>query len=282
MVSETWTRVLSIGLAVTLIIAAILFVNVMINPTSHVTAQNAGNTGTFTNAQVVFTNLAANGSSAVLQNIGQSAHFLTYCNTGFSGTIDLEVSFTGSAPWTPIASATYGQLGITDSACHVLQAGGYFQNIRSTVSNYSAGSLSAWYSSSSGPIAFTPAALGSNGPTSPVACDKTGTQSFAQNTTGGNIVSGLPGAQIWVCQMTISFNGATTTGVIQLADGASGACSSLTTRWTENVLSSTQQSQTVGAPLGAFYHTTGGNTSLCFVSTAITASTTIAISYAQF
>src|SRR4029077_3279667 len=134
-------------------------------------AQFLGYVSNQSTAQVVFTNQAANAASAILTNIGQSAHFLSYCNTGFGGTISLEASPDGTFT-SPIvlASATYGQNSVFDSSCHVLQAGGYFQTVRARITNRTAGSVNAWYTAIGSPVSVTPAAFGSNGPTSPIAC----------------------------------------------------------------------------------------------------------------
>ena len=84
-VSEQFQKVLGATIASVLVIAATFFILLCIEPSGRVAAQNAGNTGTFTAAQLVFTSKASNGSSAILQNIGQSSHMLTYCTTGFGG-----------------------------------------------------------------------------------------------------------------------------------------------------------------------------------------------------
>jgi hypothetical protein len=237
-------------------------------------------------AQQVFTAQAANGSSVTVTNLGQSAHFLSYCTTGFSGTVSLQASPDGTfATPITIASAAYGQNSTTDTACHVLQAGGYFQTIRATVSNYISGSVNAWYTAIAAPIAFAPVALASNGPTSPIACDKFGVVQIAQSTNNGILV-GLNGTtpKVYLCSMTISFSAATTAGAINIGDGTSGGCTvfSGVTNWQLAVTANTPQTVTFGGPLGTFTGTFTPGRCLMVTTGAITASATISFSYAQF
>jgi hypothetical protein len=269
-------------LASGLLIAAALFIAECVNPPEKVGAQNSGNTGAFTNAQVAFTAQAAVGSSPIFSNIGQAAHFLTFCNTGFTGTIDLESSFTGKAPWTPIAIASFGQNSVTDSGCHVLQAGGYFQNVRATITYRSAGSVTAWYSSSSGPIAFAPAALGSNGPTSPIACDKQNVAAVAP--VGAAVLVGSTGLmKTYACMVTISFNGATTAGALSLGEATNSNCTTgYVAYWNMTVTANTPQLFALGSPLGSFFSTVTGGNWLCVQTGTIGANATISVSYAQF
>lgn len=229
----------------------------------------------------VFTNQGANSASAILQNIGQSAHFLSYCNTAFRGTISLEASPDGtfSSP-NVIASATYGQQGITDSACHVLQAGGYYQTVRARVSNYLAGTVNAWYTAIASPITFTPAGIGSNGPTAPPICDQFVFFTLPPSTLEA-LVTPLVGAQIYVCYMAVSFNGATTAGQIQFGSSLTGGgCPSFVANWDMAVTANTPQFFTLGAPLGAFLQE-GPGTQLCANSGANTATAAISMSFSQ-
>ena len=282
-VSDSFKKVLGATVASALVIAAAFFIALCINPSGNVGAQNAGNTGTFTAAQVVFTNKASNGSSAILNNIGQSSHFLTYNTSGFGGTITLEESFFGISPWTPVASATYGQNSIVDSGSHVLQGGGYFQAVRVTVSNYTAGSISATYSSSSGPIAYAPAALGSNGPTSPVACDKNTALSLSPS-TNVDLIGTFPGANIYICQVSIAFNGTTSTGAVTFQEATDATCATiLRTMWQSQVTANSPQTlPQIGGPLGAFTRTTTPGHAVCVSAGAITANAILLVSYAQF
>ena len=217
--------------------------------------------------------------TGTLKNIGQSTHFLSYCNTGFAGTISLESSPDGTftSP-NVLASATYGQNATTDSACHILQAGGYFQTVRARVSHYVSGSVSAWYTAIAAPISFAPSALGSNGPTAPVACDHSFFLSIPASSSGGLV--GLSGTSIYICQVTISFNGTTSAGDIGLGAGA-GNCTSPSTFWPIHITASSPQVFQVGGPLGSFMAAPNG-AYFCVQIGAITASTDVAISYAQF
>lgn len=234
----------------------------------------------------VFTAQAADGVTGTLVNLGQSAHFLTYCTTGFGGTIGLESSPDGTfATPVTLASASYGQNSVVDTGCHVLQAGGYFQAVRARVKNFSAGSVSAWYTATAAPISFAPAALTSNGPSSPIACDKFSVTQIAQSTNNGFLVGLLNSAvKIYICQMTISFSAATTTGAITVGDGNAGACTTFSgvANWQLLVTATTPQTLTFGGPLGTFTGTLNAGRCLMVTTGAITASATINVSYAQF
>lgn len=234
----------------------------------------------------VFTAQAANGASATLQNLGQSSHFLSYCTTGFSGTISLEASPDGTFA-TPmvIAAASYGQNSVLDTGCHILQGGGYFPTVRARVSNYSAGSVSAWYTAIASPIAFAPSALASNGATAPIACDKFAVVQIAQNINNGVLVGLLNStAKIYVCAMSISFDAATTAGAINIGDGNAGACTTFSgiPNWQLNVTANTPQTLPFGGPLGTFTGTLNAGRCLMITTGAITASATVNVSYAQF
>jgi hypothetical protein len=249
-------------------------------------AQFIGYVSSQTVAQQVFTAQAANGSSGTVTNLGQSAHFLTYCNTGFGGTISLQASPDGTfaTPLT-VAFATYGQAGTNDTACHVLQAGGYYQTMRATVSNFSAGSVNAWYTATGSPIAYAPSAFTSNGPGAPIACDKFAVVTQAQSVANGVLVSFLGGTtKAYLCQLTISFNGATTAGVINIGDGNAGACSTFggATDWQLVVTANTPQTVTFGGPLGSFTGSLIAGRCLMVSTGAITAAATFSFSYAQF
>lgn len=268
------------GTVLLLLVILIVFLSV-----GHCEAQFIGYVSGQTTQQTVFTAQAANVNSSILTNLGAAAHFLSYCNTGFTGTISLQASPDGTFS-SPIilATASYGQNSVTDSACHVLQAGGYFPTVRVSLSNYAAGSVNAWYSSSALPIAFAASAQNSNGPTSPIACDKFGVVQIAQSVSNGILV-GLLGAsaKIYLCQMTFSFSAATTAGTINLEDGTSGGCTTASgvSNWQLQVTASTPQTLTFGGPLGTFTGTLNPGRCLMVVTGAITASTTISFSYAQ-
>jgi hypothetical protein len=248
-------------------------------------AQFLGYTAAQSVAVSAFTNQAANGTSAILTNIGQSAHFLSYCNTNFAGTIALEASPDGTfaAPNT-LATATYGQQTTTDSSCHVLQAGGYYPTVRARVLNYVGGSTTAFYTAIASPVTFAPAAFASVGPTSPIVCDRSNVVSLtASNSTA--IVTVLAGANIYICSMTFSFNAATTTGNLSVQEYTTNACSVAASNggtWFAFITSGTPQLFTVGGDLGSRLRTIVPGHAFCLFTGAITATTELAYSYAQF
>lgn len=232
----------------------------------------------------VFTAQAANGVSGTLINLGQSTHLLNYCTTNFGGTISLEASPDGTFTTpTVIATATYGQNSVVDTGCHVLPAGGYFQTVRARVSNYTAGSVNAWYTGVGGPTAFAPAAFGSNGPTAPVACDKNTSLSLSPSTNVA-LIGVFSGANIYICQASIAFNGTTSTGAVTFQEGTDATCGTiLRTMWQSQVTASSPQTlPQIGGPLGAFTRTTTPGHAVCVSAGAITANAIILVSYAQF
>jgi hypothetical protein len=246
-------------------------------------AQFIGYVSVQTTAQTVFTNQAANAVSSTLVNIGAGAHFLTICNNLFVGTVSLESSSDGTfaAPNT-IASASYAlPAGPGDTGCHTLQAGGYFPAVRVRISNFSTGTTSVSYSSAASPISFSPTALNSQGPTSPIACDLTiGPSSVAQNTAATNLQGGIAGQRIYICSITISFNAATTAGQIQFLS-SSGSCLAATQAYTLNITANTPQIvHLIGGPGGLFRLAPGQQ--LCVSTGALTAQTLLDISFTQF
>jgi len=253
-------------------------------------AQFLGYVSTQSVAVNVFTNQAANAASATLQNIGQSAHFLTYCNTGFQGQLALEGSQDGTyASPIVLAQASYGQLGLADSACHVMQAGGYYPAVRARVLNYLGGSVTAFYTALAAPISYAPSAITSTGPTSPIVCDRSFSLTVAQNATS-SLIGNLPGQTFVLCAVTFSFNGATTAGSLQISEFATSAApgNACTTGigtgafWNAFVTANTPQLFSVGGALGPWLKAQAPNHVLCLTTTAITANTEITYTFAQY
>lgn len=197
-------------------------------------AQNAGTVGIYTREVQVFNAQAANASCGVYQNgacsapvfpdFGFGCNFLSIQNSSFTGTIDVEWSPTGSAPFFPLAFATYG----IDSGYHTLQVGGYYPNMRSTLT-WSHGSLSAWYSAQSGPCPVFGSGLSTNGQTSPVLCQANMVISVATGTTALLAAPVNTGDTLVICGFTISFQAAPSSGTVQLIAAPSNACTSFAT-----------------------------------------------------
>ena len=122
-----------------------------------VLAENAGDVAIQTVNQTIFTKAIA-GSRVVVRNIGQSAHWLTYCaDVGVTNLqIDLEGSNDSGGHWIPISST----LGTAiNGSCGLLQAGGYFKDVSVnliTMTTTPPAGVSAWYSATAGPIAINP------------------------------------------------------------------------------------------------------------------------------
>ncbi len=85
---------------------------------------------------VVFTNGGgAVGPSAVFRNIGQASHWLIYCPSGSPTSVQIQLE--GSAD-----NATYYQIseiGTQTSGCGILEAGGYWNNVRANIIALSGG-----------------------------------------------------------------------------------------------------------------------------------------------
>ena len=206
-------------------------------------SQNGGTVGIQAQMIPVFTNQSSTKSSggiwqcgittgvcSVFQDIGQGTNTLFYCNTGFAGSIDLEWNPSPSTSTTfyPVAQAFYLSSS-PDSACHQLSAGAYWPNMRATVTP-TAGSLSAWYLSNSGASSPVLAGIGTNGPASPVVCDRNNVSTQASGGTS-SIASIGPvesGDTIVICAFSIGFSGATTGGSVAIQWASStGNCAAL-------------------------------------------------------
>jgi hypothetical protein len=243
-------------------------------------AQFLGYVSDQSTTQIVFTAQAANGASSTFNNIGQSAHLLLYCNSSFSGTISLEASPDGTFS-TPIgmAAANWGQNSVTDSQCHVLQAGGYYQTVRARITNYVAGSVNAWYTSVGGPIAPIPAAMNSNGPASPVQCDQSTFLGLAPSTGNTQVIAvGPTGQSIYVCGGTFSLaTGTPTDGSVQLLWGTGSTCTSSTNLFLAKIEANTPQI----FPLNVSFKVPTGKT-LCMLTQANGVTVFLSLAYAMF
>lgn len=248
-------------------------------------AQFLGYISSQSTVQTVFTNQGANATSAVLTNLGQSAHFLTICNNLFAGSVSIEASPDGTfaaATTTTLATASYAlPAGPGDTGCHLLQAGGYYPTERVRVSNFVSGTTTVTYAGIGGPISVTPAALSTLGQTSPIACDnQIGPSSINQNTAATNLAVGFTGQRIYVCSITISFSAATTAGQIQFLSSA-GSCAAPTAAYTLNITANTPQIvHLLGGP-GALFRLAPGQ-QLCVATGALTAASLLDMTFAQF
>jgi hypothetical protein len=230
-------------------------------------AQNNGTVGIATKEVPVFaaqtTTLSSGGTwqcnnsptpiaCAVLPDFGAGCNFLSYQTTGFSGTITLEWSppLANSsifAPFIVLTQASYSA-STPDTAVHVLQLGGYFPNLRSTVTP-SAGSLSAQYTASAAPCPLVSSGLGSNGPEAPIVCDRNALVSITTGSTAEIAGPLVTGDTVVICAWTLSFNGATSAGNVTIEWGTSAACSSVTgPSWYIYTTSATPQVLAVAVP----------------------------------
>ena len=223
-------------------------------------AQNAGTVGIATREVGVFSSQSTTASSAILPDFGFGCSFLSYQTSAFTGTIDLEWSPTGKTPFFTLVQAGYPG-GLPDTGNHVLQLGGYFPNLRSTATP-SAGSISAWYTASAAPCPLFGSGLGTNGPSSPILCDR---NSFTTSTGAGGSLLLAPletGDTVVVCGATLSFNGAPSAGNVQIYYAATIGCTPSSASWYAYTTSSTPQILPVTVQIRPF--ATSGTPYLCF------------------
>lgn len=227
--------------------------------------QNNGTTGTFTVSQTV--TYVGSGSGpyissvcpplkscqSIFTNVGQSAHFLHYCSSsGFTGTIDLEESFDGVTNWTPIAYASFLATPLPANGCGILQAGGYYQNIRSVVNNVVAGTVTADYNASSGPIAFTPVGIGPTGSTSPTVCNQSKTLPVGSGATV-LLVPEVLASTIRVCAYQITA-AQTSNGAFQFQSSTgANSCTGLTDVWDVYSIGGTPEVFALGNGVGQIF-----------------------------
>ena len=278
-VSEAFPKFIASVLLVVLAVAVIIGVSSWLPP-NHVQAQSAGTVGIYTKQITVFTAQTTSTSSAIFPDFGFGANFLSFTTTNFTGTIDLEWSPTPSGPFFTLAKASFVTDTTGTGVAHVLQLGGYWPNLRSTVSMSAGGSISAWYTANAGPISFFPAALGSNGPSTPIACDQTAPPSTVTNGSYLSLV-GTNGRGVAVCRFTISFLGATTSATSGVQVGYGTPCNSAATfPWVLATTSGTPQIVSIGDSLGALFQVAANPTQICIGNNS-GASLEISLSYAS-
>ncbi len=174
-------------------------------------AQNAGNTGTQTVSKQVWSSISSAQRSTVVQNIGQAAHYITYCsssNAAFSFDVEESPDGTTWIPFSPVVT----QLN-SKSNCGLIVACGYFNNITLN-GGPTAGTLSAWYSASTGPgTCYSPGSATSGQSALPL-CDQVSFVTLAGNASATAILPAPATANIYYCGgWTISLTGAVSTGL---------------------------------------------------------------------
>lgn len=256
-----------------------------------VRAQNSGVVGIATKEIPVFTaqgttlssggSWQCNGSTTpipcpVLPDIGAGCQSLNYQTSGFVGMIDLEWSIVAS-PYTaiPLVQASYSAADTSTS--HVLQLGGYYPNLRATVTP-TLGTLNAQYTASATGCSFVPTGVGSNGPTAPINCDLSYVFSNGTGTTAAIVTPINAGDTIIICGLTVSFAGATSSGLFAVAWATTTGCSSLSgPSW--EIVTESNTPQIVIDPVAQRAPNSGR--SVACVSNSSGVSVTVAISYAS-
>ena len=244
-------------------------------------AQFLGYVSDQTTSQTLFTNQSANGLSAAVQNIGQSSHAVSYCMNGFIGTISLlgsnDGTFTPNTTAIPLSQANYNT---ASTFCKVLPVGGYYPALKAQVSNYGAGSITAWYNASGAPVAVAQPAVNSNGPTTPAQCDQTYTGQLVSNTV---YVTGTSIQTIWICSMMFSINTLpSVSGLIDVNYGTGTNCGTGNHfMWQIPVLTNSPLNPVViGGSFGALF-TIGAPNSFCIQTTYTGGQVFVSFTYAQ-
>lgn len=238
--ASTFSKVIA-GMIVVFVLLISLLLPASFPPSVH--AQGSGVVGILSLMKPVFSSQAANGCSAILKDIGQGSNGVFY-NTagGFIGTIDAEWSPTGSAPFFPITQAVFLPNGDSYTG-RQLSWGGYYPNVRICVSNYAGGSLSAWYTSISGPVFGAAPALSSMGNSSPVTCDLSASTNFVNGTRVAFVPAQpfTPTDVFYICGVDLSFQGATVAGNVTIGFASDGTCTIISTG--ENILTTANTPQ---------------------------------------
>jgi len=248
-------------------------------PGESVHAQNSGNTGTFTTAQPAFTSVSsASSTSAIFLNIGQCSHYLSFVSAGALSAvadISLEESYDGKTNFIPIASGH--QVGPGGG---VLQAGGYYQNVRARLANNTGLTITATYQASSGCVAYAAAGQGTAGATAPVICDSQSTTTLPTGNAAilTTLVTGKTPA---ICGFTVSFEGATGAGHLDFFGGVSGCTfvSPLFDLYRIATTANTPQFLTVGTGQGSVFR--GALSGVVCVAQDSGAQMVISVSYAN-
>lgn len=276
-VPEEFLKVVRASIIAFAVVLAAFLLSDVTSPRHEASAQGSGTIGIQAIEVPVFLNAVANGCSGVLKDIGQGQNTLYVVTTTFTGTIDLEWTpnpVTTTSTYYPITVASY----VADAGTHALSVSGYYPNLRSCVSGFTAGEIQAWYSASAGPIGIAPG-FGSSGPTSIPVCDKQGIIQVATSTTGVGPVPVNSGDVVIVCGYSWSFAAATTTGYIALAFAPTGTCVGDTIVWESYTTSSTPQTLPISLPqrgLGG----SGGYQTVCAINNS-GATAYVNISYAS-
>jgi len=226
-----------------------------ISPQQSAQAQNAGTVGIQAQMQPIFVAQTATKCSSIVNDIGQGSNILFVAQTNSGGgqaLIDFEWSPTGAAPFYTIQQASYVDYA---AATHILTTNGYFPNLRSCLT-YTSGTYSAWYSASSGPASFVVPALGTYGPTSPVTCDQTSNlYNLTTATTGflGPFPINTANDTVVICSITVSFNGATSTGDINFTWAGNNSCASPVEAFFDYTTSGTPQTYVIPTQMHSFF-----------------------------
>lgn len=242
--------------------------------------QNGGDTGTLTLASALtprttagifnVTNPINPANPTILQNVGQSAHYLAYCwSAGVNALqIWMEASYDGTTNWVPVSPIGGLSSTVNMARCNIIQAGGYYQNIRVNLNSLGGGSpsVSAWYYASTGPIPFVTGAENSTGIAVIPVADAQQTFLLTDNTTAILLSNPSTNKSYYIRSATLTYgNGVTASGSIVLIQGTGSTCGS----GSSNVA---QYRVGTGSPVpqsGESLFTLAAGNNLCYVTTGV-------------
>jgi hypothetical protein len=261
MKTETTKNVFLIAsYALAMLLVCILIILGLSHISDAVHAQNAGNTGTATISQPVVYTGTGPFISQIFTNVGQSTHWLQICagSTPFLGTVDIEADYDGVTNFTPIAAANYQVFPLFNS-CHILQASGYYQNVRSVVTvTGGSGFPTATYNASSGPTTYAPTGIGDTGPTAPLACTRSSAGLLVTPGSTTMAIQGVANTQTRVCAYKISVEGPAT-GLVEIQSSTEvAACAGGVDLW-DVYFDGTSTPDGQGGGMGQLFPSATGN-----------------------
>lgn len=240
--ANIFSKIVAAGAALFLIVLAVELTFFVHGP--RVNAGTAGTVGVET-YEITALSAVLNGVSPILPDRSFGAHYARYCPSGWTGQISFEAALNINGPaggFTPLQAAT---VTASDSQCHTLKLGGYYPNLRLRAANNGAGTVTVYYMAGAAPIDFYSPAVGTEGPTSQIVCDQTGTATVASAATGflaGPAATVGNTSYFHLCAFSFSFAGAVTAGTITLEFDIDNTCANTPDpAWVINTTANTPQ-----------------------------------------
>jgi len=213
--------------------------------------------------------------------IGAGSSYWTFCTSATSLSVIAEESPDNIAGHNVPISVTYGvPAQVNGNACAVIPAGGLFGYPAFNVLAIAGGTITVWYSGSTGVVSTIPPAANSTGATTPTQCDTTIATNAPPSATTELLV-GTAVQSVYVCAGQYSFNGAPSAGLISLVYGTGPTCAgSQVLLWVNYTTASTPQT----LPLfnGSTVFRVPPSFNVCLVVSTVTVNTQVNLSYARY